>query len=55
MASNLVSRVVTVTVLIAAGLGSVQAAEKIRWEDLQKRVGQLGELRSVNVDRKSVV
>jgi hypothetical protein len=32
---------------MAAGLGSVQAAEKIRWEDLQKRV--LGELRSVNV------
>ncbi len=49
MASNLASRAVTVTVLMAAGLGSVQAAEKIRWEDLQKRVYQLGELRSVNV------
>jgi hypothetical protein len=49
MASNLVRRAVTVTVLIAAGLGTVQAAEKIRWEDLQQHVGKLGELRSVSV------
>jgi hypothetical protein len=49
MASSLVSRAVTATVLMAAGLGSVQAAEKIRWEDLQERLYQLGELRSVNV------
>jgi len=49
MASKLVSRAVTAAVLMATGLGSVQAAEKIRWEDLQKHVGKLGELRSVNV------
>ena len=49
MASKLASRVVALTVLMAAGLGAVQAAEKIRWEDLQQQVGKLGELRSVNV------
>ena len=47
MVSKAVSRAVTVAVLLAAGLSSVQAAEKIRWEDLQKRV--FGDLRSVSV------
>ncbi len=49
MAGNLVSRAVTAMVLMAAGLGSLQAAEKIHWEDLQQRLYQLGELRTVNV------
>jgi hypothetical protein len=49
MASNLVSRAVTVTVLIAAWMDPVQAAEKIRWEDLQNSLGKLGEYRGVNV------
>ncbi len=49
MASTLVTRAVTLTVLMAAGLGFVQGAERIRWEDLQQRVYGLGECRSVNV------
>jgi hypothetical protein len=32
-----------------AGLGSVRAAEKIHWEDLQKRLSKPVEFRSVNV------
>ncbi len=49
MASKWVSRAVTASVLMMAGLGSVQAAEKVRWEHLQERVRLLGESRSVTV------
>ena len=48
MASKWMGRVVTVTAWMTMGMSSVQAAEKIRWEDLQKRVGQAGELRSAS-------
>jgi hypothetical protein len=49
MASRLVIRAIAAAVLTTAGLGSIQAAEKIHWEDLQPRVYQLGELRTVSV------
>lgn len=48
MANKMVRQAIAAAVLAAAGLGSIQAAEKIRWEDLQKRFQQGKELR-VNV------
>ena len=39
MTRNLLSRSIIVTALLVAGLGPIEAAEKIRWEDLQRRFG----------------
>lgn len=49
MASNLVRPAVTFTVLMAAGLGSGHAAEKVRLDDLQVRYLGRVENRSVKV------
>jgi hypothetical protein len=38
MTRNLLSRSIIVTALLVAGLGPIEAAEKIRWEDLQRRL-----------------
>jgi len=49
MASKWMDRAVTVTAWMVMGMGTVQGAEKVRWEELEKRVEQAGELRSASV------